>query len=434
METETINYQSKYGPNTNFQFPTDEDTQYLKTSAGEILPYKLFSGRNDADPNSAILREKDNQGYANDFALVERQFSENKSLSFMAGTKISDVNDVAWLFRALEDEAVEHTFALYKFKDDSYLVQHLSTGGITSTVVDLRLLTGNVFKMQPESITLVHNHPSGQLISSKHDRLMLQRLHEIFDHTGIKVEDGIVINLRSGKYLVFNGDLGSDRVLELSEQNQQQGKVSTFSFNKQIFAANYQPFKINSPEDSAAYISSQKFGLSDKTEAIILNNANDIVRKFILPQHRQFEKLTELMTIHAGTGVILYGNNVNEQMYKEYRDKLELMGFTALDAILLESGNYHSLYEKTKINVYDHLLDKFSKNHLNAEPIVGVSENNLNNSYSKNFRNMEEPPQKDYVKLFIDDSEGHTKHEFEISLTEDDKVNYSQIASKIQLY
>lgn len=122
----------------------------------------------------------------------------------MAGTKVSDVNDVAWLFRALEDEAVEHTFALYKFKDDSYLVQHLSTGGITSTVVDLRLLTGNVFKMQPESITLVHNHPSGQLISSKHDRLMLQRLHEIFDHTGIKVEDGIVINLRSGKYLVFN--------------------------------------------------------------------------------------------------------------------------------------------------------------------------------------------------------------------------------------
>ena len=80
METQTINYQSKYGPNTNFQFPTDEDTQYLKTSAGEALPYKLFSGRNDADPNSALLREKDNQGYANDFALVERQFSENKSL------------------------------------------------------------------------------------------------------------------------------------------------------------------------------------------------------------------------------------------------------------------------------------------------------------------------------------------------------------------
>jgi hypothetical protein len=173
-----------------------------------------------------------------------------------------------------------------------------------------------------------------------------------------------------------------------------EGKVSTFSFNKQIFAEELSAVQNQQSRRFAAYISSQKFGLSDKTEAIILNNANDIVGKFILPQHRQFEKLTELLTIHAGTGVILYGNNVNEQMYKEYRDKLELMGFTALDAILLESGNYHSLYEKTKINVYDHLLDKFSKNHLNAEPIVGVSENNLNNSYSKNFRNMEEPPQR----------------------------------------
>lgn len=83
METETINYQSKYGPNTNFQFPTDEDTQYLKTSAGEILPYKLFSGRNDADPNSAILREKDNQGYANDSYVCKiNKFVTNKQKGY----------------------------------------------------------------------------------------------------------------------------------------------------------------------------------------------------------------------------------------------------------------------------------------------------------------------------------------------------------------
>ncbi len=122
------------------------------------------------------------------------------------------MNDVAWLFRSLEDEAVEHTFALYKFKDDSYLVQtsfdrrnYFHRCGFT--VVD-----GKRLQNAAQSITLVDNHPSGQLISSKHDRLMLQRLHEIFYHTGIKVEDGIVINLRSGKYLVFNGELGSYRV------------------------------------------------------------------------------------------------------------------------------------------------------------------------------------------------------------------------------
>ena len=285
METiDLFNYQSKYGPNTNFGFQKDEDTQYLKTSKGETLPYKLFTGRNAADPGSFLLREKRGDGYSGDFALVERQFSENKGLSFSAGTKISDVNDVAWLFRALEDEAVEHTFALYRFRDDSYLVQHLSSGGVTSAVVDLRLLTGNAFKLQPESITLVHNHPSGQLVSSRHDRLMLERLNDIFENTGIRVEDGIVINLRSGKYLVFKADNDTDRILPLKKQDQPQQEISSYSFSKQIFAANYQPFRITGPDDTAAYISTQKFGISDKTEAIILNNANEIVGKFMLPQ------------------------------------------------------------------------------------------------------------------------------------------------------
>lgn len=149
-------------------------------------------------------------------------------------------------FRALEDEAVEHTFALYKFKDDSYLVQHLSTGGITSTVVDLRFVDGKCIQNAAQVLhhARPHNHPSGQLISSKHDRLMLQRLHDIFDYTGIKVEDGIVINLRSGKYLVFNIDLGSDRVLELSEQNQQQESQHLFlqqaDFRRQLSAVQNQ--------------------------------------------------------------------------------------------------------------------------------------------------------------------------------------------------
>ena len=76
--------------------------------------------------------------------------------------------------------------------------------------------------------------------------------------------------------------------------------------------------KITGPEDVAAFISTQKFGISDKTEALILNNANEIVGKFILPQHKQFEKLVELMTVHAGAGTILYGNNISKEMFNDY--------------------------------------------------------------------------------------------------------------------
>ena len=318
-----FNYQSYYGQNSNFDFKENENTQYLKTSEGEILPYQLFSGRNRFDTESTILRENNSKNYSNDFALVERQFSENRNLSFSAGTKVKSAADVAWLFRALEDEAIEHTFALYRFKDDSYLVQHLSSGGITSTIVDLRLLAGNVFRLNPESITLVHNHPSGQLVSSRQDRMMLDKLHKIFDNTGISIENGVILNLRSGKYLVFQPEEYTDEIHQHQEQNQLQKPIEVYSFNKQVFAANYHPHQIKGPEDIAAYLSAQKFGLSDKTEALILNNANEIVAKFVLPQHRQLEKLTEILTVHAGTSVVLYGNNVNEEMYQSYKNQLE---------------------------------------------------------------------------------------------------------------
>ena len=234
-----FNYQSYHGQNSNYQFEENEKTQYLKTSEGKRLPYQLFSGANRTDRQASLLREDDSKGYSSDFALIERQFSENKSLSFTAGTKVKTASDVAWLFRALEDEAVEHTFALYRFKDDSYLVQHLSSGGITSAVVDFRLLAGNAFRLKPESITLVHNHPSGHLVSSRQDRMMLEKLNKIFENTGIKVEDGIILNLRSGKYLSFSYEDNRDIIQNHKEQAQDQKPVNVYSFNKQVFVSNY---------------------------------------------------------------------------------------------------------------------------------------------------------------------------------------------------
>ena len=305
---------------------------------------------------------------------------------------------------------MEHTFALYRFKDDSYLVQHLSSGGITATVVDLRLLAGNVFKLNPKSISLIHNHPSGKLVSSKEDRLMLNRLNKIFSGSGIKVENGIILNLRSGKYLTFTAESNTDLVHGLKDQKQYQFPVNVYSFSKQVFAENYQPQLITEPEDVAAYLSTQKFGLSDKTEAIILNNANEIMGKFVLPQNRQLEKLTELLTIHAGTATILYGNNVTNEMYKFYRDQLALSGFTALDAMRIKSGNYHSVSQEVDITINERLLQNFSKNNpRDSQPMHDTPSsyhvNNEKDSHNINIQNpkmMETQKEFDKVKFLKD--------------------------------
>ncbi|MFN3773439.1 JAB domain-containing protein [Cloacibacterium normanense] len=350
MDFNLFNYKHDFEKNTNFGFPNDPETQYLTSSTGEKLPYKLFSASHSYT-NAHILREPNYQDTSRDFNLVERQFSLNKQLSFTSGTKIQSINDIAWLFRALEDEAVEHTFILYRFKDDSYLVQHLSTGGITGTVVDLRLVVGNAFALNPKSITLVHNHPSGKLISSVEDRKMLKKIIEIFKESNIRVERGIIINLRSGKYLEFGEGKSEDLTIWKNEQNQDQKNVNVYSFNKQVFVENYQPKKITNCQDVAQFLSTQKFGISDKTETLILNNANEIVGKFILPQEKQYDKLVELLTIYGGTSSILFGNNVSHELIERYNKKLELIGFNILDGIRLQSGNYYSILSEAEIHM-----------------------------------------------------------------------------------
>lgn len=426
-----------YGQNTNFGFPKSQETRYIKTSEGKELPYELFTNTS-SNSSSSIIREETHSGYSTDFALVQRQFTENKQLSFIAGTKIQNINDVAWLFRSLEDEAVEHAFILYRFKDNSYMVQQLSSGGITGTVVDLRLVAGNAFALNPSSITLVHNHPSGNLVSSNEDRNILRKLQNIFEGSDIQVEDGIIINLRSGKYLVFNENGDGDRIKELKNQYEQQSNVAIYSFSKQIFATNYQPQKITGPEDVAAFISTQKFGISDKTEALILNNANEIVGKFILPQHKQFEKLVELMTVHAGAGTILYGNNISKEMFNDYNKRLSPTGFKILDAMLLQSNNYYSLAQNEIIR--DPQYTEFKINNANEDPHidfrVGEEDSSLkyaNNNY-QNTKNMNISSLNWVEKLLLHNTKAYKHFVKNISSHKEIKANSEQEKKFLEVY
>lgn len=333
--------------NSNFVFEKEENSKYAKTSTGEEIPFKIFSANNnDARPHN--LRESNHSGYGlsddgvdSPMINVERQYAEFKQLDFEAGTKINNANDVAWLFRNLEDEAVEHLFALYKFKDNSYFVQHLSSGGVTSAIMDSRVMLSTALKLQPDSITLVHNHPSGRLTASREDKLALTRLKNFFENTDIKIEDGVIINLRSGNYLVFNEHI--QEVKKKANQNQEQKNVKAYSFSKQVFYNNFQPVQITSPHDVAKFITSQKFGTSDKTELLVLDNKNEIVGKFILPQTNPIEKTAEYVSQYGGTAAIIYGNNITAQMFNEYKDRLAVVNITVLDGIQVKSENGYKL-------------------------------------------------------------------------------------------
>ena len=69
----------------------------------------------------------------------------------------------------------------------------LSKGGITGTVVDVRLIFKTALENNATSIILTHNHPSGKLQASDADVAITKKLKLAAEQLDIKVLDHIII-------------------------------------------------------------------------------------------------------------------------------------------------------------------------------------------------------------------------------------------------
>jgi len=69
----------------------------------------------------------------------------------------------------------------------------LSKGGITGTVVDVRLIFKTALEQNAISIILTHNHPSGKLQASDADKEITKKLKVAGEQLDIKILDHIII-------------------------------------------------------------------------------------------------------------------------------------------------------------------------------------------------------------------------------------------------
>lgn len=73
----------------------------------------------------------------------------------------------------------------------------LSKGGITGTLVDVRLVFKHAFQINAVGVILVHNHPSGSLKPSQADKSLTQKLKIAGESLDIKVLDHLIITEKS---------------------------------------------------------------------------------------------------------------------------------------------------------------------------------------------------------------------------------------------
>jgi DNA repair protein RadC len=70
----------------------------------------------------------------------------------------------------------------------------MSKGGISGTVVDIRIILGVALKCNASSIILVHNHPSGKLEASEPDKAITKRLKQACNLLELVLLDHLIIS------------------------------------------------------------------------------------------------------------------------------------------------------------------------------------------------------------------------------------------------
>jgi len=69
----------------------------------------------------------------------------------------------------------------------------VSKGGITGTIVDVRLIFKTLFEQNSTSLILAHNHPSGGLSPSESDKMLTRKVKEAAKILDINLLDHLII-------------------------------------------------------------------------------------------------------------------------------------------------------------------------------------------------------------------------------------------------
>jgi len=80
-------------------------------------------------------------------------------------------------------------------------VYPMSAGGVTGTVLDVRLLFAIALKAVAVNIILCHNHPSGNMEASEADKEVTERVKRIGNLMDIKLLDHLILHPEEGRFL-----------------------------------------------------------------------------------------------------------------------------------------------------------------------------------------------------------------------------------------
>lgn len=113
--------------------------------------------------------------------------------------KITSSSAVFELLQPVIGELAHEEFWIIYLNNSNKVIDQLqlSKGGITGTLVDVRLAFKRAIEVGATSIILSHNHPSGNLSPSNADKQLTQKLKTAGESLDIKILDHIIVTEKS---------------------------------------------------------------------------------------------------------------------------------------------------------------------------------------------------------------------------------------------
>lgn len=290
---------------------------------------------------------------------VERVYEETKQFDFTGKEKVESAEDVAYIFRQLENAAVENSF-LVLVKDGRPTVIHLGVGSYIGVMAPYEQALVAYSELKPDQVYFVHNHPSGTLKASRQDQDMLNRMKRAFGED--VVQQGIIIDTTSGNYGEFESIETADETYSVEEEMpQSQGDevpIKVYQFSRQVFAPDWNPesaFKIVSSQSVAEFVSSHRLGEHKKMSFLVVSNNGNVVANVFLP----WTKLSDVKSgrdagdllagyVHQCGGVrgVLYGNYDYEPddrvVLASVGGRMRQLNAPLMDALHVEHSAYES--------------------------------------------------------------------------------------------
>ena len=257
------------------------DSIFIREDADNIWltsPDQIKSATNNNgsfDPNDPDIRYRVVPGGE---SMAERAYRESGAFSFTGSERINSIDDVAFIFRELENYATENSFIVL-VKDGMPTILHTGIGDMTSTFIDTAAAIAGYNDFAPDTVYLVHNHPSGNLVASAADINELAKLKDIF--SGVPVS-GIILDTVSGNYGYFDEGINIEKAMP---EEGDEFPVKVLSFDKVVFDKEFKSQlnerKIAGPYDVAAFLSAHRLGKGKKLGVLLLNNAQYIVANYV---------------------------------------------------------------------------------------------------------------------------------------------------------